>query len=136
MPTESATSGSELIHRLGVWSITGAIGYLVVAAPQHFLYFLPLPQEQGSLRPGAGMDRRGAWPAVLSRRVWHARRFRVCLRGIVGPLAPAGQHNARNLRDPDDTAEFNKHIGWERFLRRIRARRETTRPDRVAGLNL
>src|SRR5580700_8561931 len=78
----------------------------------------------------------GAWPAVLSRRVWHARRFRVCLRGIVGPLAPAGQHNARNLRDPDDTAEFNKHIGWERFLRRIRARRETTRPDRVAGLNL
>jgi hypothetical protein len=44
----------------------GAIGYLVVAAPQRFLCLLPLPQVQGSLRPGAGMDRRGAWHAACS----------------------------------------------------------------------
>ena len=30
------------------------------AAPWHFLYFLPLPQGQGSLRPGVGAARRGA----------------------------------------------------------------------------
>jgi transposase len=28
------------------------------AAPQHFLYFLPLPQEHGSLRPIFGVSRR------------------------------------------------------------------------------
>ncbi len=34
------------------------------AAPQHFLYFLPLPQGQGSLRPILGSLRRMVfeWP--------------------------------------------------------------------------
>ena len=30
-------------------------------APQHFLYFLPLPQEHGSLRPIFGVSRRTVW---------------------------------------------------------------------------
>src|SRR5665213_2868241 len=36
------------IHRSNNHSLT----------PQHFLYFLPLPHEQGSLRPGLGAARR------------------------------------------------------------------------------
>lgn len=30
----------------------GATGRTAITLPQHCLYFLPLPQEQGSLRPG------------------------------------------------------------------------------------
>ena len=32
-----------------------------VAAPQHFLYFLPLPHVQGPLRPGRGGDGARRW---------------------------------------------------------------------------
>src|SRR6516165_12698703 len=45
-------------------------------APEHFLYFFPLPQGQGSLRPifaraaragmGADVDREGVWAALQS----------------------------------------------------------------------
>lgn len=36
-------------------------------APQHFLYFLPLPQGQGSLRPTRGLALAGWLPASV---VW------------------------------------------------------------------
>ena len=38
--------------------------------PQHFLYFLPLPQGQGSLRPILGSTSLGCWRAAISRRRW------------------------------------------------------------------
>jgi hypothetical protein len=36
----------------------GSKSFYATGAPQHFLYFLPLPQGQGSLRPIFGVSRR------------------------------------------------------------------------------
>ena len=36
------------------------------ATPQHFLYFLPLPQGQGSLRPTFGASRRTVLPGSFT----------------------------------------------------------------------
>ncbi len=41
-------------------------------------------------------------------QLWHVRRLRIRVRGIVGPLAPTGQYDTRDLCNPDDTAEFSR----------------------------
>src|SRR5260221_861626 len=47
--TPAAQPSQHAVHSPHARPCAAAIG---ITAPQHFLYFLPLPQGQGSLRPG------------------------------------------------------------------------------------
>jgi hypothetical protein len=45
------TSGEIKNGRIDAWEKGGGAAILLLHAPWHFLYFFPLPQGQGSLRP-------------------------------------------------------------------------------------
>src|SRR3972149_6170626 len=70
------------------------------AAPWHFLYFLPLPQGQGSLRPtfwataAAGAPRATAWPAAGGRAG-----------ALGGGGGGGGGHGLRGQRDVEDAPD-------------------------------
>ncbi len=51
---------------IGRWRVRPGAPGGYAAAPQHFLYFLPLPQGQGSLRPIFGVSRRTVLPGSFT----------------------------------------------------------------------
>ena len=96
---------------------------LVLQAPQHFLYFRPLPQGQGSLRPtfsSFGRGRPSSWARIfmMPSAYWPRRKRSAMIfigRSTWAKKALSPLHSQFNPGSPSDvvSTRFFGHSPWQ-----------------------